>query len=316
MKEDLHNPEFRLSQMVYKQLLRAYPKIHRDKYGAAMAQLFLDQSRDAWRESRNWGLFKLWMRTVPDLVSTSILERIAALKKRRTMSEKISRLATIGTTPKITFVAVFTTVFLITLTLGTAVTFILPESYASTARIKVEPDAPASSGPVAGYDPYFIQTTFEIIQSEVVLRPAVDKLNLNTLWGKKYFNGETLKTAESIQILKQRLQLAPVKNTKLIGITVYSDDKIEAAQVANAIATSYQDFRNASYKGPTPEAHPALVQIIDPAVPGQAPVRPNKPLNIMISAVLGILAGMVIGIISALISMQFGRARLRNLTTM
>ena len=75
-----------------------------------------------------------------------------------------------------------------------------------------------------GYDPYFIQTTFEIMRSQLVLSNVIATLHLNEEWGKKYFNGETLKTTETMEILKRRMQLAPVKNTKLISITVYSDD--------------------------------------------------------------------------------------------
>src|SRR5580704_13266846 len=71
--------------------------------------------------------------------------------------------------------AIIITVFLITAIIATAVTFILPESYASTARIKVENEGGIIQGmetQAAGnfsYDPYFIQTTFEIIQSQMVL---------------------------------------------------------------------------------------------------------------------------------------------------
>ena len=144
--------------------------------------------------------------------------------------------------------AIIITVFLITAIIATAVTFVLPESYASMARIKVENDVtdiPGISGPPVyqGFDPYFIQTTFEIMQSELVLSNVIAKLDLNNAWGKKYFNGETLKTTETMEILKQRMQLAPVKNTKLISITVYSDDKNEAANLANAIAEAYKDYR-------------------------------------------------------------------------
>jgi len=146
--------------------------------------------------------------------------------------------------------AIIITVFLITAIIATAVTFILPESYASTARIKVENDVtdiPGMGGSqtasFGGYDPYFIQTTFEIMQSQIVLSNVIAALNLNTEWGKKYFNGETLKTSETMEILKQRMQLAPVKNTKLISITIYSDDKQEAADLANAIAKAYQNYR-------------------------------------------------------------------------
>jgi succinoglycan biosynthesis transport protein ExoP len=146
--------------------------------------------------------------------------------------------------------AIIITVFLITAIIATAVTFILPESYASTARIKVESEgadistmngAPAAN--MMGYDPYFIQTTFEIMQSQVVLSNVIAAKNLNVEWGKKFFNGDTLKTSETMEILKQRIRLEPVRNTKIIAITVYSDDKNEAASIANAIAQAYRDYR-------------------------------------------------------------------------
>jgi succinoglycan biosynthesis transport protein ExoP len=145
--------------------------------------------------------------------------------------------------------AIIITVFLITAIIATAVTFILPESYASTCRIKVESDVNDIVGGTAptpammGYDPYFIQTTFEIMQSELVLSNVIAKLDLNDAWGKKYFNGERLKMPETMAILKGRMNLAPVRNTKLISITVYSDVPAEAAQLANAIAEAYKEYR-------------------------------------------------------------------------
>ena len=145
--------------------------------------------------------------------------------------------------------AIIITVFLITAIIATAVTFILPESYASTCKIKVENDVNDSAGGYAPtpsqttYDPYFIQTTFEIISSSLVLSNVINTLNLNVEWGKKYFNGETLKTTETMGILKGRMSLAPVRSTKLISITVYSDDPKEAALLANTIAEAYKNYR-------------------------------------------------------------------------
>ena len=145
--------------------------------------------------------------------------------------------------------AIIITVFLITAIIATAVTFILPESYASTCKIKVENevnDSPGGYSPTPSqmsYDPYFIQTTFEIMSSSLVLSNVINTLNLNVEWGKKYFNGETLKTTETMEILKGRMGLAPVRNTKLISITVYSDDAKEAALLANTIAEAYKNYR-------------------------------------------------------------------------
>jgi len=145
--------------------------------------------------------------------------------------------------------AIIITVFLITAIIATAVTFILPESYASTCKIRVKNDVNDIGGglsqsyQVSDYNPYFIQTTFEIMQSQLVLSNVINALNLNVEWGKKYFNGETLKSSETLEILKGRMQLAPVRNTELISITVYSDDAKEAALLANTIAEAYKNYR-------------------------------------------------------------------------
>src|SRR5438874_52820 len=73
-------------------------------------------------------------------------------------------------------------VFLLVVITATIVTFILPELYSSMARIKVERDVSDVSG-VSGasmnyatYDPYFIQTEFEVIQSEVILDKVIENL--------------------------------------------------------------------------------------------------------------------------------------------
>lgn len=146
--------------------------------------------------------------------------------------------------------AIIITVFLITAIIATVVTFILPESYASTSRIKVERDvlnvpgmASGSTADSAGFDPYFIQTTFEIMQSEIVLSNVIATLDLNEKWGKKFNNGETFKTTDTMTILKDIMTLTPVRNTKLIAITVYSDEPKEAADIANAVAESYRQYR-------------------------------------------------------------------------
>lgn len=139
-------------------------------------------------------------------------------------------------------------VFLLVVITATLVTFILPESFASTARISIDRDVAdiegvAGARTMMGYDPYYIQTQFEIIQSEVVLGKVIEALDLNTHWGKKYSNGEALKTTDTIGILKGRMTLRPVRNTSLIEITVYSEDKDEAARIANAVAETYREHR-------------------------------------------------------------------------
>ena len=138
-------------------------------------------------------------------------------------------------------------VFLLVVITATLVTFILPEAYASTARIKIERDQTDISWQtergMVGYDPYFIQTEFELILSEGLLSKVVGNLDLNTEWGKRYGNGERLKTSEAITQLKSRIDLRPVRNTSLIEIRVYSEKADEASKIANAIAEAYKAHR-------------------------------------------------------------------------
>lgn len=138
-------------------------------------------------------------------------------------------------------------VFLLVVITATLVTFILPEAYVSTARIKIERDQTDISWQtergMVGYDPYFIQTEFELILSEGLLSKVVGNLDLNTEWGKRYGNGERLKTSEAITQLKSRIDLRPVRNTSLIEIRVYSEKADEASKIANAIAEAYKAHR-------------------------------------------------------------------------
>jgi len=128
-------------------------------------------------------------------------------------------------------------------------TFLMPEAFQSTVRVKVERNSSASANQDdsrtinTGYDPYFLQTELEVIQSEVVLRKVVEQLDMNTAWGKKYAGGESLKTSEAVTFLKGRMDLRPVRNTSLIAITVYSEDPTEAARLANTIAEAYREHR-------------------------------------------------------------------------
>src|SRR5438445_2303064 len=108
-------------------------------------------------------------------------------------------------------------VFLLVVITATLVTFVLPKHYMSKASIKVDrPNADiaefTSRGMSGIYDPYFIQTEFEAIKSETVLTNVVARLNLNERWAK-YNNGQRVKTPDTLEFLRARLDLRPVRNT-------------------------------------------------------------------------------------------------------
>ena len=129
------------------------------------------------------------------------------------------------------------------------------------------------------------------IQSEAVLGKVIDALDLNRAW--RVHRRQPAQDFKTLALLKGRIELRPVRvirirpvdstrSADLIEIRVFSEDASEAAELANAIAQSYREFRSRII--PT--------DIVDRAVPGLRPVRPNKPLNIA----LGIIGGMVLAL--------------------
>src|SRR2546423_13406022 len=135
-------------------------------------------------------------------------------------------------------------VFLLVVITATLVTFILPEHYSSTARIKVEgdqPDVAFTTDPRMGtaYDPYFIQTEFETIRSERVLSNVVARLDLKKKWAEK-IGGQELKKPEAVAIPKGPMGVNPTGKTKFIEITKFRGKREEAAQLANAVGDAYK----------------------------------------------------------------------------
>ena len=77
-----------LSDKVFRKLLGLYPASYRRDYGYLMAQLFRDQSRGAWQRGRYAGLLKLWLRTLPDLGKTALIEQLTQNERNPIMNAK------------------------------------------------------------------------------------------------------------------------------------------------------------------------------------------------------------------------------------
>ena len=137
-------------------------------------------------------------------------------------------------------------VFLLIAITTTLVTFVLPESFSSTVRIKVEKDAGVGGfegrNVPLGFDPYWVQTEFETIQSKLILNQVITNLSLNKKWAEK-MKVDELPTDYSYSILKHMTDVRQSRNTSLIEIRVISEDKNEAAIIANEIAKVYKNTR-------------------------------------------------------------------------
>lgn len=129
---------------------------------------------------------------------------------------------------------------------GTVYTLMLPNIYRSDVRIKVSEDDPTIN-PFAGqqmygtpYNPYFLRTQFEIIQSKPMLYQVINRLNLEQEWGK---NGEPLPREVAYKILRNSVNVIQQRDTSLIVISVNRDNPDEAADIANELAEVYRDSR-------------------------------------------------------------------------
>ena len=120
-------------------------------------------------------------------------------------------------------------------------------TYMSTVRMDVQKDVGDISPLMpqqqqGGFDPYFVMTQFEIIQSKEVLYKVIDDLKLVQRWNQKYRLGES--RAKAFLVLSKLIDPRNVRSTSIIEINVYSKDKEEAAEIANRIAEVYKAHRD------------------------------------------------------------------------
>jgi len=140
-------------------------------------------------------------------------------------------------------------VFLLTAITTTVVTFLIPKTYMSLSRIAVEKDT-SDIAPLLGmqatqssFDPYFISTEFEKIQSQKVLDEVVKSCELREKW-KKHYGGKQLTDVEARKHLEKVIDVSQYRNTSIIELRAYDRDKNLAQQIAQALAKEYENYRS------------------------------------------------------------------------
>ena len=139
-------------------------------------------------------------------------------------------------------------VLLLVVVTGTAFTLTLPKKYMADARILVRDDTmdvdvferqmPQS------YNPFFLRTQYEVIQSRQILYEVLNNLNLQQVWGEeKNEDGTPISREQAYEILSDSVLVEQYRDTSLISIEVFREDPEEAARIANEIAIVYRDQR-------------------------------------------------------------------------
>ena len=139
-------------------------------------------------------------------------------------------------------------VFILVVMTSVAATLLMKKIYASTVRIQVEKDKTDIKGITetavgGGYDPFFLQTQFEIITSQSILDQVIDDLNLEETWQKEFGGSQTLTKDQVRKILSSSLDVRLSRNTSLIEITARSGSIEEAVQIADKVAEIYRFSR-------------------------------------------------------------------------
>ena len=143
--------------------------------------------------------------------------------------------------------AIVFAVFLLVLLTAATVTYFQPKIYAGIARIKVEQERPSvavfQQQMLPSYDPYFLQTQYEIIQSQKILYPVIEQEKLLKVWADRHQALPNASIDMALQRLKNQIAVRRFRDTSLIEITVYDEDPRLAATIANSITEVFEKDR-------------------------------------------------------------------------
>ena len=168
-----------------------------------------------------------------------------------------------------------------------------PTIYQASARFTM------TENPNGVFEKDKLQKELEKLQSPLVLGQVITNLNLDQKWRTTTKANEKPAEDWAFQMLKQRLNVRPTRGTGLIEVQVRSEDALEAAQIANAIAEVYrevsmpEELKKKLTAGQTltpAEFERSQVQIVDPAEPPRRPISP-EPLVGFLNLVPGFCLG-------------------------
>jgi uncharacterized protein involved in exopolysaccharide biosynthesis len=176
------------------------------------------------------------------------------------------------------FATVFLGVFLFIFLGGALITYLMPATYVANARLH----AP---------DPKVARR----MASTAFLEEVGNRLDLPRTMADRYGQTEPLEPRRVELLLRRSVRVIPNPQTGSIEIRASSHSPEEAAQWANAVAAAAQ----------ADEANVNAVKILEAALPPAQPARPNKGLNLAITALVGIFLGTMAGGVGAKLAVGF-----------
>jgi uncharacterized protein involved in exopolysaccharide biosynthesis len=124
------------------------------------------------------------------------------------------------------------------------ISWVSPQQFEATTTIRAEPFSSAESPTnFSSSEFYFLHTEFEVIRSGIILDRVIANLDLPHAWSRGFNKGVPLTVSDCRAMLKERMDSRIQRGTNVFELVVRSDDRTEAATIANAIADSYRDYR-------------------------------------------------------------------------
>ena len=111
----------------------------------------------------------------------------------------------------------------------------------------------------------------EIIKSRIVLEDVIKNLKLD----------------DKYEQLAGNITVSAVKDTQIISISVQDTNPKKARDIANEIPKVFEKEVKRITKAND-------IQVIDKAILPQNPIKPNKMMNVLIAAVLGMMIGLFV----------------------
>jgi capsular polysaccharide biosynthesis protein len=252
----------------YRAALHLYPEAHRARFGLEMEQVFHQQWRQVRAQHSVVAVLAFGILITSDLLLTSCHERLRSLLSWFPMKHPLSPSSRL-----LWSLGAGVPVALIILAATVAVTLAIPSTFQSTTRIMV----PVNQQTEAEHQ-FQIQAETAAILSDVNLSRVAEALSLSQRYAdERHRRGPLLQPSEIVSILRDRVSVEQYRKTGILGIRVREYDRDLAADIANALATNYE--------------------VIDAAMPGLKPVRPNIYLNTFFGGVIGTGLGLVTALI-------------------
>lgn len=125
--------------------------------------------------------------------------------------------------------------------LGLGYLFLTPKEYQSSASIRLA-EWVKSMDLNKSTDLAFVAGECRTLASEPMLNQAITNMNLVELWNKRSSLATTPSLSATRARLRQKLSIAPVADSSVFKITVTSEDRAEAAAIANELARLYLNY--------------------------------------------------------------------------